>query len=532
MYRITLKTIAIMLLTGSAVHSQITINLSAAPLPASVDNSKKQYFRPIFNQLGESCGNANGIGYTFTYEINCVHNLAANTAGNQYPYCYTYHFLNSGSQDSGASHMYVDAFQIVRENGIPNVADFGGFESGFPTKWVSGYDIYYRAMQNRVDEIDTISMLDPNGLAKLKQWLYDHGNGSPSGGVANFGCSVDWWQLETIVSGVESGKSIMTKYGTLPTGDHGQTVVGYNDSIKYDFNRDGKFTNTIDISGDGKVDMADWEVGALFMANSWGSSFGDSGFYYCPYRLLAMTQAQGGIKNENRVCIITVKQNYKPRLTLKVSLTHAQRNQIALSVGVSTDPAATQPDKLRKFAKQFNYAGGAFPMCGQGLSPTLEAGFDISDLLDSIPGATQAKFFLVADSKGGSGTVNALSLMDYTSGTVIETKSTQTNVAITTTTIVGIATTLGIAVFPRGEYLLVKKEFALRSRNGTMQVRLPIIGRSRLALYTVAGKRLSLIESATSEGWTDLPPLPIGVYLLKSRTADGTVWTGKLHVAR
>jgi C1A family cysteine protease len=35
--------------------------------------------------------------------------------------------------------------------------------------------------------------------------------------------------------------------------DHAMTFVGYDDSIRYDFNNDGKCTNDIDITGDSIV---------------------------------------------------------------------------------------------------------------------------------------------------------------------------------------------------------------------------------------------------------------------------------------
>ena len=294
------KIISLIALGISGLLAQIPITLTPS-LPASVDNKSKQFFRPMFSQQGESCGNANGIGFAFTYEMDCARNVSANSAANQYPYSHTYHFLNDGSQNNGTSHMYVDAFNIVRENGIPNVADYGGITSGFPTKWLSGYDLWYKAIQNRVDKIDTIGTLDTLGLRKVKQWVYDHGNGSPNGGVANFGCSAVGWQEGTIASGVEAGKTILTSYGISANGDHAQTICGYNDSIRNDVNKDGKFTKNVDVNNDGKVDLADWELGAFLVANSWGTIYFDGGFYYAPYRLFAMTMAQGGIMNSNRV---------------------------------------------------------------------------------------------------------------------------------------------------------------------------------------------------------------------------------------
>jgi hypothetical protein len=533
MIKIVLKAFYVGITMGIPLAAQIPITLTDN-LPPSVNNAAKQFFRPIFNQQGSSCGNANGIGYNFTYEINYARNLSAATAGNQYPYCHTYHFLNGGNQDNGTSHMYVDALNIVKENGIPNVTDYGGFTNGYPTKWLSGYDLWYKAMQNRVDRIDTISLLDVAGLTRLKQWVFDHGNGSAHGGVANFGCSAQGWQLGTIASGVEAGKSIMTKYGTDPSGDHGQTVCGYNDSIRNDVNRDGKFTNNIDVTGDGKVDLADWEVGALYMANSWGTSFGNSGFYYCPYRLLALPMEQGGLMNGNRACIITVKTGYKPKMTLKASITHSQRNQIALSVGVATDQAATAPTITKTYKHQFNYAGGAFPMCGKNMAATIELGLDLTDLLDSIPGAAQAKFFLIIDSKGGSGTVNSLSLMDYSAETApMETRSTQTNVPIAAKTYVSVASTLSTVVWQGIGPTKLRQPFAVRNVNGTIQVRLPVNGIQRVSLVDIRGKIHSFTVSETIAGWTALPQgLGAGIYAIGARTAHDGFWTGKVHILK
>jgi hypothetical protein len=520
------KTLSLLMLGGAGLYAQIPITPTSS-LPASVTNNTKRFFRPMFTQEGESCGNASGIGFAFTYEMDCARNVPAGITTNQYPYCHTYHFLNDGSSGKGTSHMYVDAFDIVNENGIPTVDDYGGFTSGFPTKWLTGYDLWYRAMQNRVD---TISMLDTVGLRRVKQWVYDHGNGSANGGVANYGCSAVGWQEGSIKSGVEAGKTILTSYGISANGDHGQTICGYNDSIRNDVNNDGKFTNNVDVNGDGRIDLADWEVGAFLVANSWGMVYFDGGFYYAPYRLFAMTMAQGGIMNGNRVCIMTVKPSYKPIMTLKTSITHSQRNQIALSVGVAPDQAATTPAKTRAYKRQFNYAGGAFPMCGQNQSTSIELGLDVTDLLDSIPGAAQAKFFLIVDSKGGTGTVNSLSLMDYRSGvTPVETKSTQTNVNITTKTYVGVtynASLLQIDKNPVG-----RRQVAVRRVKGIVQVRLPVSDVYQVSLFDMNGRSLPFTVSATSAGWTDIPrDIQPGMYVVNVRTASGVSWTGRVKI--
>ena len=75
------------------------------------------------------------------------------------------------------------------------------------------------------------------------------------------------------------------------------TFVGWDDEIQYDFNDDGKFTNDQDINGDGKVDLRDWEKGALIMVNSWGIDWGNGGKAFVMYKLLAETVENGGIQS-------------------------------------------------------------------------------------------------------------------------------------------------------------------------------------------------------------------------------------------
>ncbi len=55
---------------------------SKEKLPYEIDNSLELYFRPVFNQEGGSCGQASGIGYNFTYEMNFIRGTAANITDN------------------------------------------------------------------------------------------------------------------------------------------------------------------------------------------------------------------------------------------------------------------------------------------------------------------------------------------------------------------------------------------------------------------------------------------------------------------
>jgi hypothetical protein len=545
MKKIPVILIALLCFTSDII-CQITITQTLS-LPSRVDNSKKNFFRPVFEQEGESCGNAASIGYTFTYEMACARGLSATSDTNQYPYLYTYHFLNGGSGDSGNSHAYVDAFKIARENGIPNIAVFGGFteyvlngstyNNYSYTRWMSGYDSYYLAMQNRVDAIDTIDMMEDGSIDKLRQWLYDHGNGSADGGVANFGCSAKGWKFGIIPSGQDSGKHICTAYGTDSTGDHAQTIAGYDDSVHYDFNGDGKFSDTVDQNGDGKVGLADRETGALKIVNSWGvnSDIGDSDTYWLPYRLLATSKDNGGLRNSNRICIISVRKTYKPMLALKISITDSTRNSIALFVGASSNQSSVVPEKKKSFERQFTYSGGAYPMCGKGRPASIEIGLDISDLIDSIGENSIGKFFVAVASRGGKGTIDSVSLMDYTSGTLFQTRSQNSSVDIAPgtydipeTTYIGIPAVLS-SVIQANSVRHARETIYVKNMNGRNYVR---SSTDNVYVLDLRGRRCSEL-TGTLYGWVGLPPyIKAGIYLLVSADVKNVQPAVKICISR
>ena len=400
-------------------------------LPESTNNSINSHFRPIFNQADGSCGQASGIGYTFTYEMNVERNLPANVSANQYPTHYTYNYLNSGSGSNGS--WYWDGWMIGKDNGIPNAVTYGGSINPLGANgWLTGYENYLSGMDNRVLEIFTINVGTPEGLETLKQWIYDRADESAIGGVVNFAAGAVYPDASLPAGTPEAGMDLITGWGTEV--NHAMTFVGYNDSIRYDFNGDEQYTNDIDITGDGIVDMRDWEIGGIIVVNSWGLSWGNSGRSYMMYRLLAEEVANGGIWS-NMVHGIKVKETYSPILTMKVTLEHNSREKIKISAGVSTDLNATEPEFIKEFPL-FDYQGGDYYMQGGNsleANKTIEFGLEITPLLSYIEDGAEAKFFLQVNesdaSSVGTGQVISFSVVDYSDGED-ETVSEQTNIAI------------------------------------------------------------------------------------------------------
>jgi len=416
------------------IASTPKLSLSAAQhnrdLPVSIDNTIYPWFRPVFNQDGGSCGQASGIGYNFTYEMDYLSGLAANVPETQYPTHYTWNFLNGGS---GGGSWYFDGWQIIAANGCPNVQTYGGTPwYGGDRRWMSGYDNYLSGMNNRMLEVLTIDVSTVEGLQTLKQWMYDRLDGSPSGGLANFSAGVsDVFSMSYLPAGTpNAGKQVVTQWGYEV--NHALTFVGFDDEIRYDFNNDGQYTNTLDITGDAIVDLRDWEIGGVIMVNSWGQSFGDNGKAYVMYRTLALSVAEGGIWN-NLLHVIRTRTDYAPQVNLKAIVKHTSRNKIKISAGVSSNTGDTKPAHVLEFP-MFSYQGGDLYMQGgySEADKSLEMGLDITPLLSYIEPGEQVRFFIQIEEQdpenSAAGQITSLSLTQPEQST--EYPSQMANVAV------------------------------------------------------------------------------------------------------
>jgi len=387
-------------------------NLKAFALPAKVDNSKLPYLRPVFTQVGASCGQSSAIGYNFTYEMDNARGVSADTSVNQYPTHFTYNFENGGYEYYGVS--YFHSFEILRRCGCMNCNDYGGFTDN-GGRWITGYDLYYNGMHNRIEDVYTIKTNTSKGILALKNWIYNHMGESSDGGVASFYCGGR--EIKTLPSGTpEQGKFIATFFHSPAT--HAMTIVGYNDSICYDYNNDGLYTNDVDLNNDGIIDVRDWEIGGFKYVNSYGLQDLDSGFCYMMYRTLAESYSTGGIWN-NAVHVIKVKPDYTPLLTMRIRLNHSKRSALRVQAGVSADANAGFPDYLMEFPI-FNFQGGNFPMQGPGGQDslyTIEFGLDITPLLSYIPNGKPSSFFLSVEENDPyaqeAGSIEYLAVIDY-----------------------------------------------------------------------------------------------------------------------
>jgi len=392
-------------------------------LPYSVDNSTSPYLRPVFNQQGASCGQATLVGYNFTYEINRLRNLTSDTAINLYPDHFVWNFMNSTTPYYGGGVSYFHTFDLLYDAGNPTEAVYGPIELDDDYYWASGYEVYHNAMTNRISGAASIPVGTPEGLLVLKHWLHNHLEGSETGGLASFYAGQDYGLVVLPQESADAGKHAHTRFG--PKATHAMTIVGYNDSVCYDINNDGQFTNDLDITGDGIVDMRDWEYGAMKAVNSYGTNWGDDGFFYLMYSTLALEYGeQGGIWN-NSVHVLFPEAEWHPKLTMKATISHNWRQKIRLRAGVSLDTSSFVPEYIVGFS-HFNFQGSYYPMPGQvsNANEPIELGLDVSQLLSYVPADKAARFFLLVDEEDNYdqsyGTIHDFSLLEYAGDELIQ----------------------------------------------------------------------------------------------------------------
>lgn len=352
---------------------------AAHPLPASVDLTAHKYMPPYrgWSIQGWSCANATAVSFVYGFEVQRVLDRATTGDRPFYAYNYTYHFLNNANQaEGGDGWMFVEAFDILKETGGASTADFGGFDWGNPAAgWMSGYAKYHRAMGLRADQYYKIDASSAANDELIKQYLLDQAEGSPVGGLLTFQANSSNWATATV-----NGKRTFTKLGG--GGGHALNIAGYDDA------HDG---------------------GSYICVNNWGD-----GVYYAPYRLFR-AGVPGGLAGPQGtpVMFCRVKRGYAPKLAFRITLTHDQRNAIAILTGAASSAAAAAPARTKDYAGAFNFAGGPHPMAGKGLSATLEFGLDLTDFAPELAGG-QGRLFLHVVSEGGEGRIDSVTLMDYT----------------------------------------------------------------------------------------------------------------------
>jgi hypothetical protein len=389
-------------------------------LPSAYDLTGSEHWPPIYKQTNWVCNQVAASFYMMSYETNLKKDISSQNPAN----CFSVYFpwnIGNGGYGWFGDH-YIITMELMKEFGVPKFMEFPYDYPPDSSKWMTGYNLYYSAMNNRLENYYGIRVNTAAGITSLKAWVYNHGGGD-YGGTATFLANISENGARFFPAGTPyAGAYVIGKCGNDAL--HARTIVGYNDNVCYDYNNDGQYTNNIDLNGDGIIDVHDWEKGGFRLAESNGPSWMGDGYMWIMYKAMADDYGNGGILN-NLAHVIIPDIDYKPLLTAKFEIKHPSRERIKISVGVSSDIDATEWEYLIDFPI-FNYQGGNKYMQGgeSEAHKTLEAGVDISKLLEYFNEDGCAKLFFVVDESDGSaafdGNLNFCSFIDYTGETQVE----------------------------------------------------------------------------------------------------------------
>jgi hypothetical protein len=198
-------------------------------------------------------------------------------------------------------------------------------------------------------------------------------------------------------------------------GSHAITIVGYNDAV------------WTDINGNGVIDAG--ERGAFRIANTWGTSWYESGFTWLAYDALQSVSAVSGGPSTGRIAaiqgdmlyVLTARNNYAPLLIGEFTISHLKRDQLRLTLGRSNTTATLPTTSWTPLA--FQNQGGAFAFDGSTTATSATFVLDFTDIL--VHGAGAQRYYLgVNDSTASDpATLSAFKIVDLTTGPATEAAS-------------------------------------------------------------------------------------------------------------
>lgn len=272
--------LSILFFDGTMVFAADNNNLDVdfdVSLPDVVDNSQSKYFPKIGNQGDQgACVCWAQVYYQFTYMMNRSMGIET-TSENTFSPTFNYNIANGGR---GQGTWEVDVYGIMKEIGnvplstVPhNINDYNNW---FPTE-----EIWQEAMKYRIKdytifkdiglEDSQITGVDDSDLQNIKTLL-------AQGEVLTVTTYISSWDVGRIkahTDAPENNKYLDEYVVRLCDGTserHRLALVGYNDNIWTDINNNGN--------------IDDGEMGALKIANSWGTDRHNQGFMWIAYDAL------------------------------------------------------------------------------------------------------------------------------------------------------------------------------------------------------------------------------------------------------
>ena len=328
----------------------------------SVDHSTEPYFPPVGDQGQQgSCASWSSAYYNNGYHQAYIHNWTDAHSGNNYHLmspAWVYPKINNGS-DGGSD--LTGPYKVMKNDGCASLGTMPYSDQDY-TSW--GNESAWR--EAPIGRLQDIEVTGVTNVDVIKSWL-DEG-GTLVGFALNANAYDDAFSDGNYIMSWSEYKS----YQGHP--NHANTIVGYDDNV----------------SDDG-------DVGAFRVVNSWGSSWGDGGFYWMTYNCfqhLAWNQAIRITGNTpNNPHLLAVWQFSSPG---------ARDASVRIGIGDPNNP--------------INYRDGYF-YGGSSDFPTFMA-LDMSDFENDFNNGNHDFFLCIGEQNAGSSssTISSYKIEYYENG--------------------------------------------------------------------------------------------------------------------
>lgn len=401
--------------------------------PDAVDNSTLASFPPVRSQgsLG-SCASFSSVYYAGTHMLGTARGFNnRNNADNTTKLSpkWAYNMVNDG-QNAGS--WFTAVFDLLVKHGAPSWAAFPYSDANPPTsyrEWSTDAALWRGAVRYRFSQHGKVSNLSTStGLDQLKSLLVN-------GFMLLYATDIYGWQWTTIANDPSTtaddayvGQPVCPVARADSSG-HAMTVVGYNDTLWVDLNKNGV------------VDAG--ERGALRVVNSWGTGWKHNGFAWLAYDALKPTSAVAGGDNVSRVpawwnreaYYLTARAAYMPSLLAQFTLSHAARSELRVRLAVSATNTATPASYWTAAALQNQ--GGPYAFNGGSVAVSGSFVFDLTDL--AVSGSRRYYVEVTDNASGRPASLSDFRLTDA-AGQVIATAASGVPGAAGASTILAYAT--------------------------------------------------------------------------------------------
>jgi parallel beta-helix repeat protein len=329
-----------------------------APRPSAVDNSAG--LPPVGNQQSQGSCTAWAIGYYHaTYIENRESPMDITDPNNQTSPGFLYHIANGGVD--GGSYME-DVADLLISNGACSMAEMP-YNPGDDTSWPTEDWIWVSGMKRRARSQNWLDVGTPEGMDALKSHL-------AAGNTATTGISV--WSNFDYIKNFNNTYCSSERYGTN-RGGHIVTICGYDDDKP---------------TADGH--------GAFRMVNSWGTNWGEAGYWWMTYDAIV-----DGYLGYGWVMYLESELNYKPKMVAKAQIDHDFRGNIVRNSGLEM---TLFENSVFTVAKPFLSCYWMESWYGANIQehpfPAGRMAFDISDFLSFMDPLSNHDFELAMNNRG------------------------------------------------------------------------------------------------------------------------------------